>query len=319
VPTSPQVYRGLVDAAWGAFQQTGHARDTILIGETAPKGMLEASDVTRSLDPARFVRELYCLDDNLQLYQGTSAQVRGCPTVDQSATFVREHPALFVASGWAHHPYELSRTPDSAPNHSESWVTLGNLRDLTRLLRRIRARYAQPTEPAVRLYVTQYGYQTKPPDPNGVTPELQAEYTNQAEYLTWANRAVYTLGQFPLVDAGPPVATTPQSGLRTAAGARKPAFDAYVLPVWLPSPTVKPGHKLSVWGLVRAAPRNRRVQVSIQVRRKGSGTWVRVARHATSGPRAYLDTTIPVTRSGDVRLVWNGHHSRAAAFTVKAP
>lgn len=310
VPTSPQVYRGLVDAALGALQQSGHARDTILIGETAPKGMLEARDVTRSLDPARFVRELYCVDDNLQLYQGTSAQVRGCPTADP-ASFVRAHPALFVASGWAHHPYELTRAPDRAPTHPEAWVTLGNARDLGRLLRRIRARYAQPTEPAVRLYLTQYGYQT---DPAGVSPAQQAEYLNQAEYLAWKNRSVRTLGQFPLVDAPAPLETTSQSGLRTAKGERKPAFDAYVLPVWLPAPSVTRGHKLSVWGLVRSAPR--RVQVSIQVRRTGSQNWVRVARQATSGPRGYLSTSIPVTSSGDVRLVWNGHRSRAAAFTV---
>jgi hypothetical protein len=316
VPTAPQVYRALVDAAWTALQETGHSRDTILIGETAPKGLLDARDVTRSTDPQRFIRELYCLDDNLQLYQGTSAQVRACPTADQAATFVREHPALFAATGWAHHPYELSLAPDREPRHSDSWVTMGNLRDLTRLLRRIRARYGQPGDP-LRLYLTQYGYQSKPPDPQGVSPAAQAEYLNHAEYLAWRNRSVRTLGQFLLKDAGSPVATTFQSGLRTAAGARKPAYDAYALPLWLPKRSVEAGQPLEVWGLARAAPNGRRAQVSIQVRRSGSSTWVPVARRATSGPRAYLSATIRVRRSGQLRLVWNGHRSRAASFTVR--
>jgi hypothetical protein len=318
VPTSPQVYRRLLDAGWAALQQTGHSHDTILIGETAPKGLLDARDVTRSTDPQRFVRELYCLDDNLQLYQGTSAEVRGCPTNDQWVTFVHDHPALFAATGWAHHPYELSVAPDRPPRHSDAWLTMGNVRALGGLLRRIRARYGQPVGAPMRLYLTQYGYQTKPPDPDGVTLAQQAEYLNQAEYLTWRSRSVRTLGQFLLNDAGPPLDTTFQSGLRTATGMRKPAYDAYALPVWLPSPRVRAGRPLKVWGLVRAAPNGRRVQVSIQVRRRGAKAWVPVAKHATSAPRGYLNTTVTVHDSGDLRLVWKGHHSRAAAFTVSS-
>jgi hypothetical protein len=39
IEAAPSIYRGLVDAAWGALQDTGHGGDTILIGETAPKGV----------------------------------------------------------------------------------------------------------------------------------------------------------------------------------------------------------------------------------------------------------------------------------------
>ena len=316
VPTSPQVYRRLADAAWQSLQETGHGRDTILIGETAPKGLLDNAGLTASIDSQLFVHELYCVDANLQVYQGTSAEVRGCPTADQGATFVREHPALFAATGWAHHPYELSIAPNEPPRHEDSWVTLGNLNDLSRLLRRIRARYAQPAQALSRLYLTEYGYQTNPPEPQGVSPALQAEYLNHAEYLTWRNQSVRTLGQFPLRD-GTPVASTFQSGLRTAKGVRKPAYEAYALPVWLPSPRVQTGHKLKVWGLVRAAPNGRRAQVSIQVRRAGSHAWTRVATRSSQGPRGYLTANVPVASSGDLRLVWNGHHSRAASFTVR--
>jgi hypothetical protein len=80
---------------------------------------------------------------------------------------------------------------------------------------------------------------------------------------------------------------------------------------------VKPGGTLNVWGLVRAAPNGRRAQVSIQVRRRGSKTWTRVARRSTKGPRGYLTANVRVESSGDLRLVWNGHHSRAASFTVR--
>jgi hypothetical protein len=309
VPTSPQVYRRLVDAAWGALAVGGHAHDTILIGETAPKGLLDVRGIDRSIDAQRFIRELYCVDDNLQFYVGVDAQLRGCPTAEQVAGFVTAHPALFSASGWAHHPYELSRAPNKPPVHADRWVTLGNLRELGALLRRIRARYAQADTGRVPLYLTRYGYET---DAGGVSPARQAEYLNQAEYLAWRNSTVRTLGQFLLNDA-PPV----QSGLRTAAGARKPAFDAYALPVWLPSSSIRRGQRLSVWGLVRAAPNGRRVQVSIQVRKGPGHPWKRVARRPTTATRGYLNTSVRVSESGDLRLVWNGHHSRAAPFHVR--
>jgi hypothetical protein len=318
VPTAPQVYRRLADAAWTALQQSGHSHDTILVGETAPKGLLDNRGIARSIDAQRFVRELYCLDDNLQFYAGSSAEVRGCPTTNQSAGFVAAHPALFSASGWAHHPYELTFAPDKAPVHRDAWVTMANVRDLSRLLRRIRARYSQPTSKPVSLYLTEFRYQTKPPDPNGVSLARQAEYLNQAEYMAWGNRAVRTLAQFLLVDAGPPIGTTFQSGLRTIKGARKPAYDAYALALWLPSPKVRPGRRLPVWGLVRAAPNDRRVRVSIQVRTRAGHPWQRVALRATTGARGYLSTSVRVRRSGQLRLVWSGHRSRAAAFRVRA-
>jgi Cellulase (glycosyl hydrolase family 5) len=316
VPTAPQVYRRLVDAAWQALQETGHGRDTILIGETAPKGLLDNAGLTASIDAQLFVRELYCVDANLQTYQGTSADVRGCPADGNPSSFAAQHPGLFAATGWAHHPYELSIAPNEPPRHADTWLTLGNLGDLTSLLRRIRARFGQPAQALSRLYLTEYGYQTDPPEKQGVSPKLQAEYLNHAEYLTWRNPAVRTLGQFPLRD-GTPVATTFQSGLRTAKGVRKPAFDAYALPVWLPSARVTAGSKLKVWGLARAAPNGKRAKVSIQVRRRGSRTWARVATRSTSGPRGYLTANVTVRDSGDLRLVWNGHHSRAASFTVR--
>jgi Cellulase (glycosyl hydrolase family 5) len=316
VPTAPQVYRRLVDTAWQALQETGHGRDTILIGETAPKGLLDNAGLTASLDAQLFVRELYCVDGNLQAYQGTNAEVRGCPADGLPTSFAQQHPGLFAATGWAHHPYELSIAPNDPPRHADNWVTLGNLHDLSRLLRRIRARYAQPAQALSRLYLTEYGYQTNPPESQGVSPELQAEYLNHAEYVTWRDPSVRTLGQFPLKD-GTPVATTFQSGLRTAKGARKPAYDAYALPVWLPSPRVKPGARLKVWGLVRAAPNGKPAKVSIQVRPRGSRRWTRVAGRSTRGPRGYLTANVRVRSSGDLRLVWNGHHSRAAAFTVR--
>ena len=71
---APRVYRGLADAAWGALQGTGHGQDTILVGETAPKGLVTRRGTTRGIDPLRFIRALYCVDRALRPLRGTAAR-----------------------------------------------------------------------------------------------------------------------------------------------------------------------------------------------------------------------------------------------------
>lgn len=313
VQAAPRVYRTLVDAAWSALQATGHGGDTILIGETAPKGPRQQGQ-TRGIPPLPFIRQLYCVDDHLQFLQGTSAELAGCPVTDQARAFVSQHPGLFQATGWSHHPYELSFAPDRKPA-SRDFVTIANLSSLSGTLRRIRQRYAQPVpRGGVPLYLTEFGYQTDPPDPTGVSLDEQAAYLNQAEYIAYRNTAVRTLAQFLLVDDTP--VEHFQSGLETSAGKAKPALAAYRLPIWLPQAKVAAGRKLHVWGLVRGASNGTAAKVSVQVRPRGTKRWRRVATVTAQKARGYVDTRVKVSRSGAVRLVWGATRSRAAAFTV---
>jgi hypothetical protein len=320
VEAAPHVYRALLDQAWAALQETGQGADTILIGETAPKGLLQTKGITRSIDAQRFIRALYCLDDNLQPFRGSSAEVRGCP--QDTSQFPAQHPGLFAATGYAHHPYELTFAPDRAPGYRTRWVTTGNLGDLTRLLRRIRQRYGQPTRTDVPLYLTEFGYQTNPPDRFGVSRTQQAAYLNQAEYIAYKNRNVRTLAQFLLIDDGEPVSRTFQSGLMDIQGRKKPSFRAYLLPVHLPRPSVRRGQRLRVWGLVRGAPNGRAQRVRIEVRDRGATRWRRVRGVLTDARRGALETSVAVRRSGHLRLVWRSptgtlRSSRSAPFRVR--
>ena len=108
VEVSPRLYRGLVDAAWSAFAATGHRGDTILIGETAPRGITTGNSPGNfsGMVPLRFIRALYCVDTSFTPLSGTAASERGCPPDGAgSRHFAAEHPGLFQASGFADHPY----------------------------------------------------------------------------------------------------------------------------------------------------------------------------------------------------------------------
>ena len=330
VEAAPGTYRALVAGAWRALAATGHGTDTILVGETAPQGLQNNKGISRSIDALRFLRRLYCLDDNLNLLKGTSAEVRSCPQ-GNPAQFVADNPALFRATGYAHHPYDLLSPPTQRPKPRD-WVTLGNLGDLSRELRRIYQRYGQRTQSSrgVPLYLTEYGYQTRP-DPYAPSFSLQAAYLNQAEHISARNRNVRTLSQFLLVDDAPvpgvSTKTNPQlawrtfqSGLTLLNGKRKPSYGAYVTPLVVKNPRVTRATPVRLFGMLRAAAATTRPVVSIQWRSKNGKRWTSRKRVRVSGPRHYFDTSVRVPGTGFVRLRWTdgsrAFASRAATVTV---
>jgi hypothetical protein len=121
---------------------------------------------------------------------------------------------------YAHHPYNgsMTETPSTRPR-GPSAVTLGNIDVLERELARL---YGRP----VPLWLTEYGYQTNPPDRLfGVSPAKQAAYLTQALAIARRDPRIDLLLWFLLRDERD-VARW-QSGLVTAAGKRKPAFAAF--------------------------------------------------------------------------------------------
>ena len=121
---------------------------------------------------------------------------------------------------YAHHPYNgsMTETPSTRPR-GPSAVTLGNIDVLERELARL---YGRP----VPLWLTEYGYQTNPPDRLfGVSPAKQAAYLTQAFAIARRDPRIDLLLWFLLRDERD-VARW-QSGLVTAAGKRKPAFAAF--------------------------------------------------------------------------------------------
>jgi hypothetical protein len=323
VESAPQVYRQLVAAAWQNLADSAHGSDTILVGETAPQGEMTDRGITQSLDALRFVRQLYCVDDNLNLLKGTEAEVRGCPVNDPSG-FVAANPGLFRAAGYAHHPYALL-TPPGRRSRWPDWVSMSDLPALSRELARIYGRYGQklPTKRGVPLYLTEYGYQTKP-DPTGVSFKRQAAWINQAEYIAYKNPNVRAMSQFLLVDDGPVPDVDPakdprlawrtfQSGLVLLAGKRKQSYKAYMTPIFVKQQRIPAGRSVGVFGMLRGAKAGTRRRVQIQWRRKRAKRWSTRKTVRADRARNYLETRVRVPASGSLRLRW--HNGRRAVVS----
>lgn len=333
IDAAPSLYRQLVGSAWQALADTGHGSDTILIGETAPQGQGKRKGLSQSIDALRFIRRMYCLDNNLNVLKGNSASLRGCP--GDIATFVAQNPALFKASGFAHHPYALL-TPPSRRSKPTDWVSMADLRRLSRELKRIYQRYRQKTQSkrGVPLYLTEFGYQTAP-DPvvkRVVTFSKQAAWINEAEYIAYKNPNVRAVNQFLLFDDAPTAGVDPkkspglawrtfQSGLQLLAGKKKPSYKAYMTPLFLKNTRVKRGRSVRLFGMLRPAQATKKVRISLQFRSRRGKKWHTRKALTVRGPRHYFESHMPVHSSGYVRIRWRHNKrtltSRAAAVTVK--
>ena len=139
-------------------------------------------------------------------------------------------PLMFMASlrraglrrmdAYAHHPYygHRSERPTTKARSKKS-VTMANIGDLIKQVNRLWGR-------KTRIWVTEYGYQTNPPDRFfGVSYKNQATYLKQAFVLAKKTRRIDMMIWFLIKDEGR--LSGWQSGVMTRRGSRKPAYRAF--------------------------------------------------------------------------------------------
>lgn len=331
VEVSPVYYRALVNAAWTALQHTGHGSDKILIGEIAPRGQTVPGYPGNfdGMVPLRFIRALYCVDQNLQPLQGTAAALRDCPTTPaKSKSFQADNPALFHASGFAFHPYPQGQIPPNVLTPRQpDYADLPQLPALEATLDGAASVYGSSTR--FPLYDTEFGYQTNPPETllRAISPTKAAYYANWAEYISWRDPRVLSWNQYLLTDP-PPGPSNFDTGLEFYNGTKKTAlYDAFRLPVYLPITTISSRHDLEVWGCVRPAhyliAHTTTPQVAkIQFKATTNGKFQTVKQVPLTNPYGYFDVHASFPSSGLVRIAWaypHGPqiHSRTVQITIR--
>lgn len=314
VEVAPYLYRGLLDAAWSALHATGHGADTILIGETAPRGA-NVPGVANGMVPLRFLRALYCVDSSYQELRGAAAAARKCPTTAAASQgFGAAHPALFDASGFAAHLYTAGQDTSPtvpAPSNEPDWAGLGDLPKLESALDRLTATYGSAKR--FPIYNTEFGFQTDPP-PSAcgcvfLSPASAAYYLNWSEYIEWSNPRVRADSQYLLYDApGPPThpgTSSFSSGLLFLDGTPKPDYAAFRLPLYLPATSARRGRALKVWGDVRPAVYVRKASpAEIQFRPAAGGKWAMADTVTITGSATAFAVPVRFPASGFVRLEW---------------
>jgi hypothetical protein len=268
-----------------ALDRVGHGRDQIFFGETAPLGSSQKGQRS-PVRPKRWLRAFLC----------ENKRGKGCNMFDKYGKI--------RATAFAHHPYTKDRSPEQRDKSRDS-VTMANIDDLGVLLDRL-ARSTRNVAKGMPLQLTEFGFETDPPDPfNGVPIARQAEWNVLGEYLAFANPRVQGITQFLLSDV-PPVRGKPrssksywftyQSGLQFANGAPKPSLNAYYMPF-----LVRSG---SAWGQMKFLPDGAQPTVVIQYSPDGV-TWSDVT---TSGvnQKGFFQVALPPTGPGLLRATIPG-------------
>jgi hypothetical protein len=312
VSYSPTMYRSLVNSGWGALQRTGHGKDTVLIGGFAaigadphpptsywPQGLPGNYGQTH---PIQFVRSLYCLNANTGAkLSGSAASKAGCPvSASAKAKFRSQNPGLFDATGIADHPYPSNGTPTQGggPDFAE-FPDLNHLASTANGGTR-----AWGGARRYQIYNDEYGYITNPPNGNPkhryVSPATAAYYINWAEYLSWRNSNVASYDQYLLSD--PPGHYPFSSGLETSNGKKKATYNAYRMPLYMPTTSFSRNQAVTVWGEARPAKYGTGTDaVAIQFQAHGKGAW-KTLQTVKSG--TYFSVKQKFPGSGNVRLAY---------------
>jgi hypothetical protein len=178
------------------------------------------------------------------------------------------HPGAFV-TGFAHHPYTRGAGQSPRRRARRDDITLRYLGRLSAILNRAAHRRRIPRR--LPIYLTEYGFQTNPPDRlAGVRPSTAARWMNQSAWMAYRMRRVRTVSQYELYDERNRGAF--QTGLRYRSGKAKPGLAAYRLPIWV----VRRHGRSMIWGWARGGGRSDRVEIRYQKRR--GRKWRRLKR-----------------------------------------
>jgi hypothetical protein len=277
-----------------AFADAVHsvqADNIVVAGGLAPFGKYE--NFSHTVPPLDFMRRLLCM----------TAKNRPASGCDGRVHF----------DAWSTHPYT-----QGDPTHKAAFsdnISLGDLPRMGALLRAAAKQNHIVSRDAPKFWVTEFGWDTKPPDPDAVPLKLHARWVSEALYRMW-KAGVSLATWFELRDDfNPNVPKTKEvtSGLyfRCKDGLScdkpKPALDAFHFPFV----AFRGKHKISVWG---RTPESDRATVTVEQLR--GGHWRKVTT-LTPDRFGIFKKRLKRTRGSDMRAAVDGMRSRA--FSLKRP
>ena len=258
--------------------------------------------VSRLLNPA--VAALHSVRRGMNVAGGVTSP-RPTPTGMAPTLFMRGMRAAHARFDvYSHHPYPVSRseTPSSAKcRYCTGILTMARLPDL---LKEVRRDFG-----AKRIWLTEYGYQTNPPDRYlGVSRALQAKYLAQAAYLALKAPRVDLLIHFLVKDER--VRGRWQSGLISSTGTQKPSFWSFALPLLQIS---RSGTRTVLWGQVRSGHGRQRYVLQ----RASGGHWRSVGGSRLTSSRGYFQRTVNAGPRARFRVVDVSDRSASLSLTVR--
>jgi Cellulase (glycosyl hydrolase family 5) len=285
---APDLYRALVNRGARAAHEV-NPENVVVAGETAPFGF------KNSHSPLDFLRKLLCVSN------------RGKQTCSKSR---------IEADVWATHPYTSGNPWHHAFDPDD--VSFGDLGQWKKLVKG--AAHAgrflnshQNIRRSIRLWNTEFSWDTKPPDDQGVPMELHARWTAEALYRTWS-LGIETLIWLQLRDY--PAGEYYQSGFyryknsMVQMGDRKLSLTAFRFPFV----AYASGGRIKVWG--RTPDSNAH---TLRIERKTSNGWHVVKSASANGAGIFTKSWSSADTTSKYRARLANTNNSSVAFSLVRP
>ncbi|MGD0167514.1 MAG: cellulase family glycosylhydrolase [Gaiellaceae bacterium] len=300
-PFAPQHYRLMVNHVADAVHAV-HSDNVVIAGDTAPFGVARANhDATT---PLVFMEDVLCIAEKKVVDKRT----KKISIVYRSACKKKTKFDI-----WSHHPYTEGGPTRRAKVHGDA--SLGDMGDIRMVLNAaIEANHVVSSR-NVKLWVTEFSWDSNPPDPKGVPISLEARWVSEMLYRMWANGVSLVLWW--QIRDEPFPSSYYQSGLYylgadgIASDRPKPALRAFRFPfVALRIPK----NKVRIWGRTP-----NRAPGTVLVERASGAQWKKVGTLRAIG-YGIFQSLIPKPRNTVyLRARLSGGNDASVPFSLNAP
>jgi hypothetical protein len=224
-----------------------------------------------------------------QVGGGVTAPRGGAGGVSPTVWVKGMHAAHAKLDAYAHHPYPTSplETPSSGGCKNCPYITMATIRKLLILVKRYYG--SKP------VWLTEYGYQTKPPDDFlGVPPKRQATMLSLAAMRVWRLPRVTMLIQYLYRDEIQ--LSRFQTGLVYADNRPKPSLAAFKLPF---AQMGRRAEQAILWGQVRGGRPGRKTY-RLEILRKNA--WVAVGHDRLTNDSGIFVRTLRLKHGALLRI-----------------
>jgi hypothetical protein len=279
---APELYRAMLNAFYRGLKSVDPSALAVTAG-TAPFG--DPYPGGPRIMPVRFWRDALCV-------RNVGRRLRGVRCAD---------PAHFDVL--AHQPYSVGAPDTKALNPDD--VSIPDLWKLTGVLHAAERTGGVLPHERHPLWVTEVGYNTKPPNPHGVPVAEDAFWVEEALELLW-RQGVSVVTWNTIVDQAPvpSYSETSQAGMYFLNGKAKPTLLAFRFPF-----VAGRARASGLWAWGRAP-----VAGTLHIERRSHGRWHAVQAFAVRPHETFLSrlaiatpATLRAVVAGQASMVWLQH------------
>lgn len=300
---APNWYRSMLNAATDAIHGV-NSSNVVIGGETAPFG--SASKSRNATMPITFMENVLCIKEKKVVNKKTKAVTYKYSSACKTKT---------KFDVWAHHPYTQGGPTTPAKVHGNA--SLGNMGEMRQVLNAaIKAGHVSSGQKA-RLWVTEFSWDSKPPDSGGVPIALETRWVSEMLYRM-SSSGVSLVTWLMLTDE--PFESSPfQSGLYyegsdVSSARAKPILRAFRFPFVAIPQKVTSKTTVSLWG---RTPTSKSGKVVIES--KSGSKWKKVKTLSASSSGIFKARIAKPAKAKFFRARLSDGSDQSVEFALVAP